>query len=359
MSDTPLGAQSFRPRLRFGGRDHAVVTENLLSLSFEEATGTMASLEVVLLNLKSNDDGTAEAAFDSDEIIGLGTEVSLGLGLEDQPWAMFSGVVTGIEELHGIDGPPRLVVLAEDALQKARLKRRTKVHDSLSIQALAEDLASDLGLQPRVEGFSDDIGTQVQLDESDLAFLQRLLLERDGELQVIEGELHVSPRPDVRRGTVELESGRNLLRCRVAADLAHQVTQVTVSGWDHAQGQRIGVTSAPSDFGPGRGLPAAGVLDRALGARSEHIGHVPVSDETEAQALADAAHRQRARSFVRLEGTAAGNPLIRVGAQIRLSGVGTRFSNTYQVSRTLHRFDRTAGYETDFEAGCAFLGDGS
>ncbi len=34
-----------------------------------------------------------------------------------------------------------------------------------------------------------------------------------------------------------------------------------------------------------------------------------------------------------------------------------RFDNTYYVTRACHRFDLDLGYETDFEAECAYLGE--
>jgi phage protein D len=57
-----------------------------------------------------------------------------------------------------------------------------------------------------------------------------------------------------------------------------------------------------------------------------------------------------------VEGTAEGNPQIRVGTHVELTGLGDRFSNTYYVTRACHRYDLANGYETDFEAECAYWG---
>jgi phage protein D len=235
------------------------------------------------------------------------------------------------------------------------MHRRSKVHDDLDVTRFVEDLAGQLGLQPRASGVSGSLGTQVQLNESDLAFLRRILAERDAELQVIEGELHVRPHADVRRGQLDLALGSDLIRCRFAADLAHQITQVTVSGWDAEQGKRFGATSRVSDLGPGSGRTGASWLTTALGARSEHVAHVPARNEDEARAIANAAHAQRARGFVKLDATAYGDPRIRVGAHVAITGVAERFENTFVVTRTTHRFDGLEGYKTDFEAESAYL----
>ncbi|MCB9741725.1 MAG: phage late control D family protein [Alphaproteobacteria bacterium] len=348
---------SARPIVRFDGRDSDLVLENLLSLQLDDQRGGLATLELRLLNIASDDEGGAAYAFDSDELVSLGKELYLGMGDFDAPISMFRGLVSRFEEEHGVGHPPVMHVFAEDALQGARMRRRTTVHTDLRIADLAEEVAQQLSLRPRVQGFTATLGDHVQINESDLSFLRRLLRRYDGDMQVIEDELHVAPIPDIQRGTLELDAQVDLLKCRLAADLAHQVTSVTVSGYDVDQGRQVGASSAPSDLGPGDGDTGAGWMNRAYGAREEHVGRAPVKDEDEAQALADAIHAARARGFVRVEATAIGNPNIRVGAHLRISGVGTRFENTYVVTRTCHRYDRGVGYETDFEAESAYLGE--
>jgi uncharacterized protein len=196
----------------------------------------------------------------------------------------------------------------------------------------------------------------MQLNESDLAFLRRLLQRYDGDLQVVGSELHVSPRGDVQRGTLELALYGQLRRARVIADLAHQVSEVTVAGWDARQGKRVSGTGTGTHPGPGTGRAGADVLSAALAERSEHIGFLAVADSIEAQAVADAAFDHRARRFVRVSGTAEGNAALRVGTHVTLRGLGPRFDNVYYVTRACHRWDVTSGYETDFDGECAFVG---
>jgi phage protein D len=178
----------------------------------------------------------------------------------------------------------------------------------------------------------------------------------DGDVQVVGDELHVSPRADVRRGAVELQLFSQLSRIRVLADLAHQVTGTSVTGWDARAGQRVSAQSSGAHLGPGSGRSGAQILRDALASRTEHVGQFAVSTDSEARALADAAFDQRARRFVRVEGSAVGNPALRVGTHVSLSGVSPRFDNTYYVVRARHRFDARHGYQTQFEAECAYLG---
>ena len=87
--------------------------------------------------------------------------------------------------------------------------------------------------------------------------------------------------------------------------------------------------------------------------------NLAVATDGEARALADASFDRRARRFVSVEGLAEGNPALRVGTHVSLRGLSPRFDNTYYVVRASHRYDQTRGYETEFEAECAYLGAGA
>jgi phage protein D len=359
MAEKPLSelsAYSAKPTIRVDGEDLAKVTELAIAMELTEAEGGLAALELRFSNVASDPQGGSDFAFEDDQILHFGAAVAIYSGDETAPREIFQGTITGLEATYPEKAPAELLVFAEDALQRARMKRRTVIHKDVSIGDIASDLASRLGLTPVVTGFSDTIGTWLQLNESDLAFVRRLLQRYDGDLQVVGKELHVSPRGDVQRGTVELQLYGQLRRVRVIADLAHQVSEVTVAGWDPVQGKRVSRTSAGAHAGPGSGRRGADRLRDALSERSEHLGALPVAVDAEAQALADAAFDRRARRFVRVEGTAEGNAALRVGTHLTLRGLGPRFDNVYYVTRACHRWDVTTGYETDFEAESAFLG---
>jgi phage protein D len=148
-----------------------------------------------------------------------------------------------------------------------------------------------------------------------------------------------------------------LARARVVADLAQQVTKLTTGGWDPVGGSTVsGEATRLTHGGPGSGSSGSDWLARALDERAEHLGHLAVSTDAEAQAIAEAAFDRRARRFLRLEGVAEGNPQLRVGTHVAVSGMSPRFDNTYYVVEARHRFDVHAGYRTEFVGECAYLG---
>jgi phage protein D len=351
---TELAVYTARPTVRVDGQEFTRVAELLSAMEVRERDGGLSALELRLTNVASDPLGSADLAFEDGSVLALGAAIAVDAGDEEAQSEIFRGTITGLEAVFPDDGAPELVVLAEDAFQQARMARRTAVHDNATIAGFASDLAGRIGLTAQVTGLTTNVGTQVQLNESDLAFLRRLLARYDADLQVVGTDLRVAPRGSVQRGMLRLELHGQLRRARVLADLAHQVTAVTVTGWDPALGQRVSATSTGAQPGPGSGQTGAALLQGAIGARSHHIGHLAVTTTAEAQALADAAFDRAARRFVRVEGVAEGNPALHVGTEVTLSGMGPRFDNTYYVVSATHRYDLARGYETLFEAECAY-----
>ena len=347
------------PTVQIDGQPNDKVTAQLLSIEMREQEGGMSSLEMRLSNFGSFSTGLADLVFEDGAIIKLGAAVLVYAGDASSPTEIFRGKITAFEGRYPNSGPPDLVVLAEDALQGARMQRRTKNWDSTTLTAIAQQVSTNLGLTPVLAGLDANIGTQQQFNESDLHFLRRLLARYDCDVQIVGTELHASPRSQAQRNSIEIDLNSQLKEVRVIADLSHQVTQVTATGWDYTQGQRISVTSQTTSFGPGSGQAGKDWLQQALSTRSEQLGQFTALNSSEAQALVDSEFAQRIRSFVVAHGVSEGNPNLRVGTYLQLNGLGPRFSNTYYTTATVHHFDTQGGYETRFRAECAYLGGGS
>jgi phage protein D len=362
MPETPLtqnAVYSAIPTVQIDGQANDKVTAQLLSIEMREQEGGMSSLEMRLSNFGSFSTGLADLVFEDGAILKLGSAVLVYAGDASSPTEIFRGKVIALEGRFPDSGPPDLVVLAEDALQGARMMRRTKNWDSTTLTAIAQQVATNLGLTPVLAGLDTNIGTQQQFNESDLHFLRRLLARYDADVQIVGTELHASPRSQAQRNSIEIDLNSQLKEVRVIADLSHQVTQVTATGWDYTQGQRISVSSQTTSFGPGTGQAGKDWLQQALSTRSEQLGQFTALTSSEAQALVDAEFAQRIRSFVVAHGVSEGNPNLRVGTYLQLVGLGPRFSKTYYTTATVHHFDTQGGYQTRFRAECAYLGGGS
>lgn len=358
MSVTPLvrpAVSNPRPQVSIDGQQVEAVDELLLAMEMREQEGGLAGLELRLSNVASFTDGDADFAFEDERVVRLGSRITVAAGDASQPQEIFRGVITALEAEFPGEGPPELLLLAEDALQPARMARRSKVYRDMGLAEVVQSVAQTLGLQAEVTSLDDPRGTWVQLNESDLAFLRRLLHGVDADLQIVADRLQVAPVSEVQREALELAMFDDLRSVRFIADLAHQVTAVTSAGWNPHSGETVSGRGEGRNLGPGRGRRGADLLREALGERVEHVGQIAVTSNEEAQALADTVFDRRARSFVTAEGTATGHPRIRVGCHLSLTGVSPRFANTYYVTSTHHRYNVREGYMTDFRAESAAL----
>jgi phage protein D len=356
QSLTQNAVYSAIPTVQIDGQANDKVTAQLLSIEMREHEGGMSALEMRLSNFGSFSTGLADLVFEDGAVVKLGAAVLIYAGDASSPTEIFRGKITGLEGRFPDSGPPDLVVLAEDALQSARMQRRTKSWDSATLTQIAQQVATNLGLTPVLDGLDATIGAQQQFNESDLHFLRRLLARYDADVQIVGTELHASPRAQAQRNSIEIDLNSQLKQVRVLADLSHQVKQITATGWDYNQGQAISVTSQTTSFGPGSGKTGTDWMHQALSSRSEHLGQFSSLNTGEAQALVDAEFAQRCRMFVVADGVSEGNPNLRVGTYLKLNGLGPRFSNTYYTTSTVHHFDTQGGYETRFRAECAYLG---
>lgn len=362
MAETPVtsaAVYSAIPTIKVDGQLNDKVTTQLISMKMCEHEAGMSDLELRFSNVGSFQGGTAGPVFEDGTILKLGAALIVYAGEVTSPTEIFRGKITALETFLKSNASSELTVLAEDALQGARMKRRTKNWDNTSLSDIVQQIANGLGLTPVSSGLDATIGAEQQVNESDLRFLRRVLARYDADLQVVGTELHATPRSQAQRNTIELDMNSQLHEVRILADVAHQATQVTATGWDFNQGQTVSVTSQTTSLGPGSGQSGSSWLQQAFSPRSEQLAQFATLNQSDAQALVDAEFAQRARRFVVARGKVEGNPTLRVGSYLTLTGLGPRFSNTYYTTSAIHSFDNEQGYATEFTAECAYLGAAS
>ncbi|HEU4621370.1 MAG TPA: contractile injection system protein, VgrG/Pvc8 family [Burkholderiaceae bacterium] len=352
-----LALYSAKPTVRVDGQQHALLDTLLQSMTMHEDEGGLSSLELGFVNWATQSNASAGLAFEDEKIFKLGGEIKTYAGESMAPTEIFAGRISAFEFAADAEGPPRLIVHAEDAAMRARLSRRSAVYENKSVADIAKDIASRLGLTPKVTGLSDTAKVHVQLNESDLAFLRRLLVRHGADVQLVGNELHVSPRADVQRNAIELRMNSQLVRVRVMADLAHQVTQARVTGFDPSSGEAVSGDGDGAPLGPGAGRTGKDLVNQVFGDRVEQVAHRLALTQSEANALAEAEFAHRARAFVRVQGECTGVPTLRVGSHLTLKDVSPRFDNTYYATAVTHRYDQVRGYTTEFRAECAYFGN--
>src|SRR5215471_8457765 len=117
-----LSVYTAQPTVRVGGQVVDQVRELLVAMEVHEQEGGLSRLELRLANVESQTNGTARLAFDTKDFA-FGKEIAIYSGDENVPVEIFRGVITGLESEFPDESHPEFIVLAEDALQKARFAR--------------------------------------------------------------------------------------------------------------------------------------------------------------------------------------------------------------------------------------------
>jgi phage protein D len=287
------------------------------------------------------------------QILDFGKGIQVSVGPATTQRIVFDGVISALEVVFGDSEPPKVVVFAEDPLMHLRMTRRMRTYTQVTDADIADQLAHEHGLQSEtaIDGPRYDVVQQV--NQSDLAFLRERARLVQGELWCIDRTLHFSSRPKRKGTALTLVQGNELLTARVMADLAHQRSEVVVTGYDATAKQpideRAGIDIIKAEAIAGRTGPE--IVMKALGASSSVRVREAALNGAEASAWAKAEMLRRARGFVTVAGTTRGSPDMTVGSVLRLDLIGTPFEGDgYYVTRFCHTFDHVQGLRTRFEA---------
>jgi phage protein D len=350
---TPIPAISqLQPHIYLDGEADSSLNNNLISMMVEETAAGLARCEARFTNWGTTD-GDPDYLYFGRDILDFGRDLAVHMSDNGSERAIFSGRITGLEAEYPPSERPTIVALAEDRLQNFRLRRRWRTFQHLTDGAIIAQIAQEHGLQ--VQPSLTTIQTQhplvVQANQSDLAFIRERADQIDALVLVQGDHLLLLPRPGFSGDPLSLRLHRELIHFKILADLAHQVTEVHVTGWDSDNKTPVDAAAddqaIQSDLGDGVGSSA--VLHDRFGDVETTVVHKAPTSQAEAQAIANARYRERARRFVTGTGLAHGDFRLRVGLPVRLEGLGPLFDGTYYITRTRHTFDRTQGYRTEFD----------
>ena len=337
--------------------DGAVVGEparDLLQLEVEETTGGLKRCTARLLAQGPLPGRSDEGLLYLDgSIFDFGRTLAVSIGPDHLARKVFEGVVSGFEADIREAEEPEVVIFAEDRLMQFRMTRRIRTYRDMSDADMAEEIAGLHGLEARVDADGPAYDVVQQWNQSDLAFLRDRAARIQAELWFEDGALHFQTR-ERRPGTdLTLVQGNQIISLRARADLAHQRSEVRVSGFDAAQ--RSGVAEVAGEdvvsAEAAGGRNGVSVLRLALGERPTYRVRDVALNDGEAQAWARAEMLRRSRRFVMVTATTRGTPDLAVASRVTIQGAGAAFDGPgYYVTRACHRYDLTNGYRTDFEA---------
>ncbi|MGH4023460.1 MAG: VgrG-related protein [Pseudonocardiaceae bacterium] len=292
--------------------------------------------------------------------IGAKVKLKAQAGDSPSPELLLSGEVTALS----VDIDPSGTVTevrGYDHSHRLFRGRRVAAYANMTVSDVVRKVAQRCSLGVgAVDNFAaPPADTEISQDNvSDWDFLQRLADLTGAELAVVDSKLSFqlpadsSDAPDARsrarQDPLVLEAGQNVTAVRAAVSSAEQVGQVEVRGWDYRAKQAV-TASAPAKTSSAQlGSITPQSLAQNFGNGTFLATDVPHRTQNAAKAAAEALAAQIAGAFAEIEGVAKGNPKLRAGTSVSLSGVGVPFEGKYTLSATRHLFTQDTGYTTLF-----------
>ncbi|WP_405583408.1 VgrG-related protein [Streptomyces sp. NBC_01190] len=291
--------------------------------------------------------------------IKIGTKVMLAPVAAGQgaQYPLLTGEVTGLESDY--DGTGSFtVVRGYDLGHRMLRQRRVTAYRNMTASDIARQLAGrdkvPIGSIQRTKTVYEFI---TQANVTDWDFLCRLADENEmvmslsarGTFQFVKrdpasGAPASSALSDSSPQVLDRE---NIRRCRAAVTSADQVAGVRARGWDvTAKKTLVGESPAAANPGIAIGATPAQTVS-AFGPATLVETDTPYDKQGEVKNAASALADDVTAAFAELEVTATGNPKLRPGVPVTLTGVGDPFEGKYTVTGARHSFGLGGGgYET-------------
>ena len=266
---------------------------------------------------------------------------------EGERVSLMKGEITALEPEFQEGMIARLVVRGYDKSHRLYREVKSKAHLNKKDSDLANEMAQAAGLETDIETTQAVYEHVFQHNQSDLTFLHQRARRIGYECFVAEGKL-VFRSPPTGDGELTLRWGQDLLSFRPRMNLAEQVDEVVVRGWDANKKEAIvGRANQGELYAKIQEAKDGATWAQAFGTGKQIVVQHPVGSQSEADVLAKARLDEISGAFVQAEGEALRRPDLRAGRMVTLEALGNRFSGTYLITGAHHTYS-AKGLKTRF-----------
>ncbi|MCA9980098.1 MAG: VgrG-related protein [Anaerolineales bacterium] len=262
---------------------------------------------------------------------------------------LIEGEITAVEPIFHRDGGAELLLRGYD--KAFRLYKRAQSRTFLNVKDsdLAEKIAQEWNLQAEVEHTTTLYDHVYQRNQSDLEFLLQRAWRIGFECFVKENTLYFRKPRKPNAPTATLRWGEDLLFFHPRMNFAEQVDEVVVRGWNSEEKKSVigRATDGRVQVEIGSQFARQAWINQFQDTKYVIVDQ-PVFTQTEADILASARMDELIGAFISAEGVAFRRPEIQAGEEVRIEGVGYRFTGTFLVTSARHVFSRSDGLETTF-----------
>ncbi len=317
---------------------------DILQISVEESLHQPGMFTIIVNNDYFS--GSAEAAWKHQSKFAIGKKIKLGFTsstTEDPDFAtaetgyVLEGEITAIEtELNEKSQAP-IIVRGYDISHRLHRGRYNRSFQNVKDSDLVSQIIGEVGINSGTVTATTVVHEYAfQENQTNMEFLQERAARNGFELYVQDGKLNF--RAPSQDQTLVLKWLEDIHSFRVRVTSSEQVSSVEVRGWDYAKKKAIVSTATTGSVltttSSGTGKQASTKFSSTT---KMIVVDQPVFSVSEAQKMAQSLCNELGGEFVNADAKGEGNPAVRPGRVITLSGIGN-YSGSYYVTETHHLF---------------------
>src|SRR4051794_3543229 len=288
--------------------------------------------------------------------VALGDTVTVSVSYEDGTEELLSGEVTSLEAELDASGS-HAVIRGYDKSHRLHRGQKARTWADQKDSEIAEAIAGEVGLSSSVDDSGVAHAYIAQPGVSDWEFLVGRAREIGYDLRVSSGSLEFKKPPSASDGPAEGALGRavtagqivygdNLISFRPRVSIVDQASSFEVRGWDVKSKRAVIGTAQATNTSASIGLEQSAATN-ALGDKAYVRNDRLFAAEDAAKNAADGLAASVGSTFGEAEGVVVGDPNLKAGSAVSVSGVGSPFDGKYVLTSTRHVLDRY-GYRTHF-----------
>ncbi len=277
--------------------------------------------------------------------VGSHLEIKLGAREELTTTTLFEGDVVSLDVDFG-PGSVELLVRGLDRSHALQRSRNVRTFQNQTASDIVEKVLRDADFDVTTDPSGDPYDFVQQDNETDWDLIWRLAERIGFEFVVQDGTAHFR-RQTNDLSPVELEWPGSLHSFSPRVTAIQQVKEVTVAAHDPKTKETIDATAQSPHQLAEIGIDRQ-TISEAFDGATVHIATEPVASHAEAQAVAQALLDKLANAYIAAEGVCDGNPRIKAGTAVEITGIGQNFSGTYRIAAATHILRGGSVYETRF-----------
>ena len=284
-------------------------------------------------------------------LLRLGGKVEVRMGYGSKLELMIAGEISSIMPSYPAGGIPILEVSGLDLSGQMMKGKRSRSWTDVTDTDIVRLVAGEYGLKTAsVDATGVRKGKVVQENQSDYDLIRGMARSNGFEFFVKKDELSFRTPRNGDGEAVTLRWGESLTWFRPEMNLRNQVSSVEVRHWDpKGKEEIVGKAKKGDEHGRAPGGKSGGdIIESLSGGPVTEIVRKPVFSRQEADQMARAILDSLADGLLTGNGKCIGIPEILPGENIRIEGLGKRFSHPeYYVTNAVHTVDGS-GYSTTF-----------